>query len=104
MGDRFKHACSLTCEELTQRTDEVAGRLRQAKAFEETEDGLSFIFPGDAASVRGLLDFINAERRCCPFIAFELAFEPNLGPIRVTLRASDEQLKTLPQNSAITSL
>ncbi len=37
-----------------------------------------------------LLDFIAAERRCRPLFTFELAFEPNDGPLRMRLRGSAE--------------
>jgi len=35
-----------------------------------------------------LLEFIAAERRCCPFLSFEIAFEPHAGPLWLRMRGS----------------
>ena len=32
--------------------------------------------------------FVAAERRCCPFLTFEIAFEPHGGPVWLRLRGS----------------
>ena len=53
---------------------------------EELGDGYAFKFPGSAGYAGKLVEVIEAERACCPFLSFVLFFEPDGGPIslRVT--------------------
>ena len=54
------------------------------------EDGYAFRFPGASQWAGRLLAFVEGERQCCPFFTFELAFEPNRGPIWLRVRGSEE--------------
>ncbi len=83
-------ACNLPSDDFRRRLEEVAQLFEKAGAAQELEDGFSFEFPGDDDSTQRLLEFVKAERRCCPFLKLELAFEPNQGPIRLRLRGSEE--------------
>lgn len=83
-------ACALTPAELEKRADELSGLVRQARSREELDDGFALAFAGDDETAGRLLDFVLAERRCCPFFRFELVFEPDLGPIRLRLLGSEE--------------
>jgi predicted ester cyclase len=40
--------------------------------------------------VAKVLEFVAAEKQCCPFFTFELAFEPDDGPLWLRLRGSAE--------------
>ena len=50
--------------------------------FEEREEvrtvsgGLAVRFPGATCYAERALDFIRRERRCCPFLTFQIAIEP----------------------------
>ena len=57
--------------------------------MDELEDGYVFEFPGSAEWAEKLVDFVNFERVCCPFFAFDLAFEPDEGPIQLRVRGSE---------------
>lgn len=57
---------------------------------EELPDGFGFRFTAAVPWAARALEFVEAEKRCCPFFAFELAFEPNDGPLWLRLRGSDE--------------
>ncbi|MEO7000566.1 MAG: hypothetical protein ABI068_02020 [Ktedonobacterales bacterium] len=81
-------ACMLTGDELTERGSEVGAVFQAVEQVRELADGYEFRFPGSDAIVSGLLGFMLAERRCCPFFTFELVFEPNLSAIWVRLRGS----------------
>ena len=83
-------ACNLPSVDFRRRVEEVKQLFENAEAAKELEDGFSFEFPGDDDSAQRLLEFVKAERRCCPFLELELAFEPNRGPIRLRLRGSEE--------------
>ena len=56
---------------------------------DELEDSYEFVFPGNAEWVGKLVDFLSPERICCPFFAFELIFEPDLGSIRLRVRGAE---------------
>ena len=83
-------ACSLSERELLQRRELVARDLFAfAEEVAEMPDGYAWRIPGDGAWQDELLAFIAAERRCCGFFRMELLFEPNLGPVWLTLRGPD---------------
>lgn len=77
-------ACCLSDGELRERG---ATLLAQFKAVvistEELPDGYAFRIPGDKKSIAVAAELIVAERQCCPFLTFELAAQPNLGPVDV---------------------
>jgi hypothetical protein len=67
-------ACSLSADELRARGDEVAGLFGHVARVQELPDGYAFAFAGDASRAHDLLDFVVAERACCPFFTFDLTF------------------------------
>jgi hypothetical protein len=83
-------ACSLSEQDLAQRSKEVARDLFAfAERVEELPDGYTWRFPGDGEWHSKLLTFVAAERRCCAFFRIEVIFEPGLGPVSLTLRGPD---------------
>ena len=51
-------------------------RLFKEEAQERIEMGSGYKFRFPAASFDALTHFISNERRCCPFLSFELTVEP----------------------------
>jgi hypothetical protein len=51
--------------------------------IEELRDGYAFRVPGDGKWIVLIAELIVAERECCPFLAFEVAALPNMGPVIV---------------------
>lgn len=83
-------ACKLTGPEGAGRRLEVAEALPGGVLrADELADGYAFGFPGSAEWARKLVDFVTFERACCPFFAFELAFEPHGGPIQLRVRGPE---------------
>ena len=81
--------CLLSEREQAVRGDAVAGELfAGAEAVEELPDGYAYRFPADAAWTARVLDFVAAERQCCPFFTFELVFEPHGQALWLRLRGS----------------
>jgi hypothetical protein len=69
------------------RYDQVRGQLAAfQQGIDEFPDGYGLRFPGKAAVLRLLAEFITLERRCCPFLDFTL--EVPAGGADVTLRLS----------------
>ena len=81
-------ACLLSERDYAIRGEEIAGGLFAAvEEIAELPDGYEYRFANDE-HLAALLEFVAAERRCCPFLAFEIAFEPHAGPLRLRMRGS----------------
>ena len=83
-------ACSLTEAELEVRGDENAELFAHARTVEELADGYRFSFPADDDGVPALLQFILAERACCPFFTFELQFPSPHQAVWLAIRGNEE--------------
>ncbi len=83
-------ACSLSGPEEFEKRRELAAEIfGECRQVEELADGYAFGFPGSAGWVDRLVDFVNSERVCCPFFAFELVFEPGLGPVWLRVKGAE---------------
>ncbi len=59
-----------------QRQQELLGVVRRSVlGKQELPDGLALSFPGEAAVVLQLAEWIGLERRCCPFLGFALEWK-----------------------------
>jgi hypothetical protein len=90
-------ACNLSGDEQVRRREAARGMLDRSRLVGEMEDGYEFAFPGDAEWAMRLTEFIVAERSCCTFFSFELAFGPGGILLRVrgpegTKQFIDEEL------------
>lgn len=87
MKDRFDDtpiACSLTTIELRDREATLLAQFRSAVIeTEELQEGYAFRLPGDGEWICLIAELIVAERECCPFLTFEMAALPNMGPVIV---------------------
>jgi len=84
-------ACLLSEREAAIRGEELAGGLFAAvEEVAELLDGYGYRFLSDGSQLEPLLEFIAAERRCCPFLTFELAFEPHGGPLWLRMRGAPQ--------------
>lgn len=82
-------ACLLSERELAIRGEEIARDLfASVAATDELPDGYGFRFDDGDAWLDQIVAFVAAERRCCPFLTFEIAFEPHGGPVWLRLRGS----------------
>lgn len=82
-------ACNLPEPGFAARRKEVHEVLRRSLRMEELEDGYVFEFDGAPETATRLVDFINAERSCCPFFLFELAFQPGERSIWLRVRGPE---------------
>ncbi len=82
-------ACSLAGAEQDGRREAVGGLLNTGRLAGELEDGYKFTFPGEADWAMRLVEFVVAERSCCPFFRFELVFEPGGGEILLRVRGPE---------------
>ena len=82
-------ACTLAGGDRLRRGAEVAELFGARQEVRELPDGYAVRFPGEQVWAERLLAFIVAERECCPFFAFDLRFEPDLGPIWLHVRGPE---------------
>jgi hypothetical protein len=88
-GRQLPLACSLSGPELAERRGELEEIFEGCLRMDELDDGYEFLFPGSGEWAAGLTEFVVSERGCCPFIVFELVFEPEAGPIRLRVRGPE---------------
>lgn len=81
--------CTLEGQEQAVRRDEVADIFLQVEQISELADGYAFRFPGGAMWAGRLVEFIIAERSCCPFFTFDLVFEAGEDAIWLQLRGGE---------------
>ena len=80
-------ACQLLGPEFAARKEQIARELfAHAEEIVERADGFAYRFPSEGPWPANAFAFIEAERVCCPFLRFEIVFEPNHGPLWLTLR------------------
>jgi hypothetical protein len=76
---------ALTAAERRQRA-ELAARIRSLSVeLAEFEDGYALRLACEPGVARHALEWILLERRCCPFLRFELVLEAERGPLWVRL-------------------
>lgn len=85
---------ALSPAERTRHFDVLGPTLRdKRREVRELPDGYEFRFAADAQTYRELSEWIEGERRCCPFMDLGLRVTPEGGPLwlRVTGRPGTKQ-------------
>jgi hypothetical protein len=86
MADEIPVACCLTDKELRSREATLLAPFKSALiATEELPDGYPFRIPRDKKWLVVAAELMAAERECCPFLRFELAAEPGMGPVTIRM-------------------
>ena len=81
-------ACLLSERDYAIRSEELAGGLfATVEELSNCRMAMPIDLPVVIVRLESLLEFIAAERRCCPFLSFEIAFEPHGGPLWLRMRA-----------------
>lgn len=75
-------ACELTAAELQERRQTVLQKVRHSvMRVEELENGFAFFFSAEGEQFRQVADLVDLERRCCPFLRFQLTVEAGAAPL-----------------------
>jgi hypothetical protein len=83
-------ACLLSEPEMAERGDFLARELFPGvQEVDELADGYAYRFPGDDVWTANVLDFVTAERTCCPFFTFEIVFTPHGESLWLRMRGSE---------------
>jgi hypothetical protein len=83
--------CLLSERDYAMRSEVLAsGLFATVDEIVELPDGYAYRFADGDSALESWLEFIMAERRCCPFLTFEIAFEPHGGPLWLRMRGSPQ--------------
>ena len=86
MSEEIPIACCLTDAEFREREAVLLARFKAATStIGELPDGFAFTAPGEKSWIALLAELMVAERECCPFLRFELAAEPNMGGVTLSV-------------------
>ena len=88
--------CDMTAMSGSERERYGELRARLEGAIEETrelENGFAFRWPSDVVSLVEIAEFVEQERKCCPFLDFEIAVERERGPVWLKM-TGQEGVKT----------
>ncbi|MEZ5427683.1 MAG: hypothetical protein R2747_15550 [Pyrinomonadaceae bacterium] len=88
--------CTLTDPELQERRSGILARIGDhLSGRDELENGFSFSFPADDAVLRELVEVINLERKCCPFLDFKLKIEAGNDLVSLELTGREGAKETI---------
>ncbi len=85
-------ACNMLALDAEQRRRHIVVTKELRAVMEEIRplpDGYGFRLPSRQDTILLSAEFIARERLCCPFFAFELAVEPEDGPLWLRLRGPE---------------
>ena len=78
-------ACTLDSDDFNRlRVELLPGLIARSATREELPDGLRWRFAPEDGLLAQIATVIDAERRCCRFLRFEVIVEPNGGSIWVS--------------------
>lgn len=83
-GESVPIACNLGAlspEERTRRSGLAARLSDRVRERKELDQGYALRLDSDPESCEETLSLVLLERRCCPFLHFELELDPGAGPI-----------------------
>lgn len=78
-------ACALNSEELYRRKATVIADLKTRMLNRlEIDNGYSYVFTDDDGTLDKLIEFVKAERKCCPFFIFNIGISESVITLTVT--------------------
>ena len=85
-------ACSINALNAREqgRRETLIEELMPKAQVQELPEGYQLTWTGDATTYGKLAEFIGYERRCCPFLDFELRVSGPDAPVTLLLRADDD--------------
>lgn len=82
-------ACTLTPEQMADRTGGLASLMDHYRGAEELADGYTVRFDGDDEVFETLAAFVTGERQCCAFAEYRLETAPPHEETRLTVTGPD---------------
>jgi hypothetical protein len=79
-------ACTLSSSDLRERERTVLAALRaHVRKVDAGPAGYALHLAATDEAIAAAMALIQVERRCCPFLRFDLSVEPGEGPVRLAL-------------------
>lgn len=103
MNKEIPVACELSAPDMGRRKAELSRIFEDRLGHSELEDGHEFEFPGERANIGKLVELVLFERECCPFLHFELSFEPNSGPVSLRVRGPEGSKELIAEMTGLAS-
>jgi hypothetical protein len=90
MTQEIPVACFLTDKELQRRRSDHLNKIAASLVdFTELENGFSYRFPLRATMLQDLIEVIELERKCCPFLDFKLIMKAGSDFVSLELTGAD---------------
>ena len=97
-------ACQLLPTDFQKRRETLMqSTIVQFSQVTELENGYQFHYLGSDDVAMELVEFINFERQCCPFLTFELGFAPQGAGITLSILGNNEIKTFIQENFVITT-
>ncbi len=94
---------ALTAEQRKKHSESTVRLFSVVTNLQEETNGYSFQLPSDSATFQEVSEWIDLERKCCPFMDFSLTIGDEKKPL--TLRINGEgQVKEFLKNSPLIEL
>lgn len=92
LKEKIALACTLTDKDQIKRMNELQQTIfkKADKAIEHTKNYELVFNKPDSTLKKELFEFIHFEQLCCPWLKFQVSFEPGNGPISLKLGDSAE--------------
>ena len=90
--EKIALACILTDKDKINRMNELHQTIfkKADRAIEHTKNYELVFSKPDSALNKELFEFIHFEQLCCPWLKFQVSFEPGNGPVSLKLGDSAE--------------
>lgn len=90
MNAQLPVACCLTDKEFRERRDLILVRLAPAiLEVREQADGFGYRFAPQEETLEALVQIVNLERKCCPFLTFRITVEAGEGALWLEVGGPD---------------
>lgn len=90
-----KYVCTLSEDQVVIRRNKIFGKvMSRLNQIKEVPGGYAFSFNAETKLAKHILEFIEKERECCSFFSFTLHFEPEGGPMWLTV-SGDAEVKEI---------
>jgi hypothetical protein len=88
MDAALDKVCSMPPAEREPRRARMHDLVARTTGWAPRHDGVVLQFAGSADTARTVLEFVLAERQCCPHFTYELGFAPDHQRVTLRLRAN----------------
>ena len=91
-------ACTLMEADLRQRRQLIMATFQRLRInVSELVDGYAFSFPASSEALQSIVELVDMERQCCPFLTFKIVIEAANGAMRLEVTGPGEAKKVIAE-------